>query len=144
MKWYKLAALMLILAITFGYAADEITITYRMSIANGELDAFDTGTVSYKADQDTDPPARIGGMQEVSTNATLITTNALTTLGWGRFWNRSTNTYVTIGLQPVATYYPFIRLKATESCVVRLEPGVDFYAQAETNTSLLQVDILDN
>ena len=144
MKWHKLAALALIIGLPLAHADDEITVTYRLSVSNGELDAFDTGTISYRADQETATPARIGGMQEVSTNATLISTNALSTLGWGRFWNRSTNTYVTVGIQPAATYYPVIRLKPTESCVLRLEPGVNFYAQAETNTSLLQVDILDN
>jgi hypothetical protein len=124
--------------------ANEITVSLRLQNANGALDSYNSGTRTFSVTQNTAAPNRVGGTQAIGTTEEAITVGDLTTEGYALFWNRDATNYVTIGVKPAATYYPCARLKAGETCLLRLEPSVTFYAKADTAAVILQKEILDD
>ena len=124
--------------------ANEITVTTRMTLANGDLDSYDSLTRSQKITQNTASPAHVGGTQSIGTTEEAITVTDLTTEGFARFRNRDATNFLTLGVKPAATYYPLLRLKANEEIVVRMEPSITMYAKADTAACNLERVILDD
>jgi len=57
--------------------------------------------------------------------------------GWARFENLDATNYVELGVVVAATFYPFIKLKATEFCIIRLGSNAPY---AKANTAAVQLD----
>jgi len=124
--------------------ANELKITTSMKLANGDLDSFTVASRTQSITQNTAAPARVDGTQTIGTTEEAIVVTDLTTNGWAYFRNRDATNYVTIGVKPAATYYPVLRLKANEGCVVRLEPAITHYAKADTAAVILERLIIDD
>lgn len=126
------------------YAANEITITYALTLANGDLDSLTIPTRTLQVNQNTVVPVRIGGIQDIGTTEEEVDVTGMTTNGWSVFRNRDATNFVTMGVKPASTYYPMIRLKAGEAAIMRLEPAVAIYAKADTAAVKLEKNVLDD
>lgn len=120
--------------------ANEITVTSQLKVTNGNQD-FDK-RVSITADQ-----SAAGGpapaQQNIGTTHEAIVISELTNLGWALFRNLDSTNYVEIGVDVAAAFYPFVKLLAGESCVVRLSPAIAPYAKANTAAVKLEAYIFE-
>jgi len=125
------------------WAADEIRATAILKIANGEFDltrsannqTFDqTGTSMDYHIQSVGTAA-----QEQVTVISDVSSN-----GWAWFRNITTNTdrSVDVGAQVVngasTNFVPFIRLLASEFCILRLHPTSNIWAKANVGAVNLE------
>jgi len=125
--------------------ANELTVTTSMKLANGNLDSFVISPRTQSITQTTAAPARVDGTQTIGFAAhEALTVTDLTTLGWAYFRNRDATNFVQIGVDVGGTFYPLIRLKNGEGCVVRLDSGATVYAQADTAAVILERCIIDD
>lgn len=122
--------------------ADEITITAKLAASKSNLSvkrelinrkATLAGSVYYNAVQS------IGFAADEA-----IAKGDVGTEGWAYFRNLDGTNFVKIGVKPAATFYPLIRLEAGEPAILRLEPGITIYAQADTGAVALEVMILED
>ena len=122
--------------------ADEITYNVVLSCRNGSFDF--TRSVSNTIDQNTVGGA-VPGTQSIGTTHELVDVLAdLTAEGYFIATNLDTTNFVEIGVDVSATFYPLIRLKAGESSMGRLSPGVAVYAKADTAACQLQFQCLED
>lgn len=121
--------------------ADEITVTLRATVDNGEYhDEFRGGT--FKFDQ-----AAIGAhgpVVSVGTAEEDLTTGDISTLGFLFLKNTDVANYVTYGPKSAGVMVPFGRIKAGEVACVRLEPGITLRWQANTAAVKVQILLLEN
>lgn len=122
--------------------ANEITINLRMSVENGYLvQRFDPSGFSVTMTGTTAD----GAVQSIPTTlaGTLLGVTSVTTCGWSYFRNTDATNYVDIGVQVAGAFYPFVKLKAGEACVLRLGTNAP-YARANTSAVNLQYFILND
>lgn len=107
--------------------ADEIRGTVQLSVTNGALSASqDAPSVATQT-----TPGAIQLVQNIGTASETVAFTGLTAARWVLFQNLGPTNYVDIG--PDSTgIVGLIRLKADESCMFPLKPGVTVKAQANT------------
>lgn len=123
--------------------ADEITINLRLQVNNGFLvHREDPGTLGVTMTGKNGT----GGIQNIvagGTTGETITMGDTGTAGWSYFRNTDTANFVEIGIQVAGTFYPFVKLKSGESCILRLGTNTP-YARSNTATTNLQYFILSD
>lgn len=125
--------------------ANALKITTSMKLENGDLDSFYVPSRTQSITQNTAAPARVDGLQSIGFAAhETIDVTGLTTLGWCYFRNRDATNYVSIGVDVAGTFYPLVKLKAGEGCMLRLDSAATVYAQADTAAVLLERLIIDD
>jgi hypothetical protein len=117
--------------------ANEISFTVSISLRNGSLvDSFTNSTTSA-----TQTNQLISKNVESIGFADSQALNILSTVilpsgpgaGFAVFRNLDATNFVQIGVKPASTFYPFIRLLAGESCLLRLDGTLTaIYAKADT------------
>jgi len=122
--------------------ADEIRVSTGLRAIKG-----DNRVEDIKADR----TYTWGGTHKSANTQTVGTTHEalelaadLGTKGWATLMNLDTINYVTLGIVVSATYYPVIRLKPGERCVLRLEATATLYAKADTAAVALDVLVLED
>lgn len=80
----------------------------------------------------------------VPTSDTALTIGDITTLGYAFFKNLDTTNYIKIGPTSGGAIIPMLRLKAGQSGILPLEPGITVRAQANTATVRLQVKVFES
>ncbi len=68
----------------------------------------------------------------------------ISTLGVSYFQNLDATNYLEIGINSANTFFPVLRLNATESYPFRFAQGITPYARANTATCKLYYKILEN
>ncbi len=115
--------------------ADEVSLSYTLNLNNNNLTYF--ASESFSADQ-----ASLGGpsngVQNIGTSSEAVGITDVTNLGFGKFKNLDQVNFVEVGIEVAATFYPFVKLLAGESCVLRLSPSVTLYARANTGAVNLE------
>lgn len=124
--------------------ANEITINLRLLVENGFLvHKEEPGTQSITMTG----KRGCGGIQNIGTTAVApaeaVAVGDTGTAGWAFFRNTATANYVEIGVFVSSTFYPFVKLKAGESCILRLGTNAP-YALANTAAVDLQYYILSD
>jgi len=117
--------------------AGTINLTCSLRVSNGGFtDGFAPGPVSVA---ETNIGVG-GGSQSIPTTAggtAIAGLGGLTALGYAALENLDATHFVTVGIVVSGTYYPVLKLKAREVAVLRLVPGVTYYAMADTAAVLL-------
>lgn len=109
--------------------ANEYTISMSANVRNGTLvDGFNPDV--YQADQATQLVE--AGVQIIGTTYEQITVGDITSAGPAGFKNLDSTNYVQIGVEVAAAFHPLHRLPAGKSELVWLEPGISYYAKANT------------
>jgi len=125
--------------------ANELKVTTSMKLDNGDLDSFSISSRTQSITQNTAAPARIDGTQTIGNAAhEALAVTDLTTIGWAYLRNRDATNYVSIGVDAGGTFYPVIKLKAGEACVVRFDSAATIYAKADTAAVILERLIIDD
>lgn len=122
--------------------AGEITLNAKIAVIKGSLiQRFDPGTLSLDMSGTTGD----GAIQSIPTTlaGTALDVSALTTAGWSYFCNTDSTNYIEVGVQVSGTFYPFVKLKAGEACVLRLGTNAP-YARANTLAAPLQYFIFND
>ena len=117
-----------------------ITLTEGVSYTNGSL-SFTNPVATQTITQTTQ--GVFTDTQTIATSATAVTTGSNATLGLMILQNLDATNYVDFGSYVTATFYPLVRLKAGESFVFRVKPGLTLYAQANTASVNLQKTIFE-
>ena len=120
--------------------ADEITVNLSLSAKKGYLN-FKESTGNFLVTMNGTTGA--GGIQTIGTTGELLGVTDVGTAGYAFFRNTDTTNFVEIGIQVAGTFYPFVKLKAGESCVLRLGTNTP-YARSNTLTTNLQYFILSD
>lgn len=119
--------------------ADEITLNLKVKYdKNGVVDSR-----TFSDNVDVTGSAMCGGVQTIGTAAEAIAIGDVGTKGYARFLNIDATNYVEIGSDVTGTFYPLIKLKAGESCVVRLS-AVTLHARANTGAVRLDYMIFED
>ncbi|MBT8200072.1 MAG: hypothetical protein KJO36_06110 [Acidimicrobiia bacterium] len=79
-----------------------------------------------------------------TTHETITVSGDMTTEGWCLIKNLDTTNYVEIGRDVGASFYPVMRLRATEFALFRWSPGVTLYAKADTAACVISKVLLDD
>jgi hypothetical protein len=119
--------------------ADEISVTMRLSVTNGQ---WSPGIITVN--NATFDQAAIGaasGVQAVGTSEEELATGDLSTKGWLFLKNLDTTNYIQVGFS--TTVYG-IRLEAGESAMFRTEPAATVYLKANTAACKLQYQWLED
>lgn len=123
--------------------ADEITINLRLQVTKGNLThREDPGVLSVTMTGSNGT----GGIQNIVAGGTAgetLTMGDTGTAGWSFFRNTDSVNFVEIGIQVAGTFYPFVKLKAGESCLLRLGTNTP-YARSNTATTNLQYFIVSD
>jgi hypothetical protein len=121
--------------------ASEITTRVQLTATKGSLSVKrDSGSTvidmsgTHKAAGAMDIPTTAGG--------TAIPLGSVSTAGLSYFRNLDATNYLTIGVVVSATFYPLVKLKAGESCLLRLGTNAP-YALANTATCVLEYEVLE-
>lgn len=124
--------------------ANEITANVGLLATKGNLKVRETNesiqvsmSGSHHSANEQDIPTTAGG-------TALVIAAGVATLGYAKFKNLDSTNYVTIGIVVSATYYPVVKLKATEIALLRLVPGVTYYALANTATVTLEHVVIED
>ena len=105
--------------------ANEITYQFQTLLSNGDL-ADSYASNSQAADQSS--ALLIRNVQNIGTSDEALALGDVTTPGWSVFQNLDDTNFVEIG---VGSFTPFLKLKPTEQCLVRLGTTAP-RAQADT------------
>lgn len=107
--------------------ANEITMTFRQSVTNGN---YSPGTISISnAQVDQAAVGCAEGVQNIGTSEESLSTGDLTTYGWIYLRNLDATNYVQAGF---STGVYGIRLEAGEFATFRTEPAATVYLKANT------------
>ncbi len=68
----------------------------------------------------------------------------ISTLGVSYFQNLDSANFVEVGINSANTFFPFMRLNATESYITRLAQGIIPFARANAGTVKMYYRILEN
>jgi hypothetical protein len=85
-----------------------------------------------------------GEVVSVGTSAQTLPTTGVATLGYALFKNIDATNYVQIGLQSGGVDYWFVRLKAGETAIVRLDQGLTLRAKANTAAVFVSYMVFDD
>lgn len=117
--------------------ANEISVTTKLTLTNvAYKETFDPGVIRVTQ-------SAIGGhapVLSIGTSEEVISAGDVTTLGWLCLQNLDTTNYVEVGPESGGALVGFLRLKAGESAMMRLKPGITIRAQA--NTAAVKVKML--
>jgi len=113
-----------------------ITSTGNLTIAQGNLKRTFVTTRGFDFVSST--PTMAAGVASIgfATHEAIVLQD-VATCGWARFENLDATNYVELGVVVAATFYPFIKLKATEFCIIRLGSNAPY---AKANTAAVQLD----
>jgi hypothetical protein len=118
--------------------ANEITVTVKLSAVKGFLNYRDEpGVQSITMNGSTGS----GGVHTVFTSHGALAIGSVGTAGWAFFRNTDATNFVEIGRDNAGTFIGFVKLKAGESCILRLTTNAP-YARANTASVNLQYYIL--
>lgn len=122
--------------------AEEISITARMSVSNGNL-KLNMGGTTQKFDQTTAKGGNPGTVN-IGTSDEAISLGDISSAGWAYFRNLDTTNYVEIGPTSGGALVPFLRLEAGEEAVLRLTPSVALRGQANTAACNVMIAVLED
>lgn len=108
--------------------ANEITSLLRLNITNGNY--TDSFVASPTITQTTLNAA--SGVQTIGTTAEALSVGDVATLGMLCLTNLDSTNFVTYGMDDAGTMKATGKLKAGESAILRLLPGITFKLQADT------------
>jgi len=121
--------------------ANEITVNQSLQIVHGGFrDPWKSGDVHVTQTNS----GRAALSPTIATSDTTITVPSMTAYGWSRFTNLDDTNYVDVGPTVDAAIAPLIRLYPGESAVLRLVPGIDLRAQADTGAVVLDIVVHEN
>lgn len=107
--------------------ADEITLTWRNDITNGN---YSPGAIMVSNQQiDQTAVGCAEGVQAIGTSEETLSTGDLSTYGWLFLRNLDDTNYVQLGF---STGVYGCRLEAGECAMFRTEPAADMYLKANT------------
>ena len=112
-----------------------ITSTANLTIVQGNLKRAFATTRGFDFVSST--PVMASGVASIGTSHEALPMGDVSTAGWARLENLDATNYVEIGVVVTGTFYPTIKLKATEFCVVRLGTNAPY---ARANTAAVQLD----
>ncbi len=121
--------------------ANEIKVNLSVQVDNGEFSyPFNPGQkqIGQNAQGFHGPIVTVGTTEEV------MPTGDINTLGLLALKNLDAANFVTVGVSTGAAMYPFQRLEAGESSVLRLEPGVILRWKADTGAVKIQQMLHEN
>lgn len=121
--------------------ANEISCRINLSISNGNL--IENINESYSANQSV-ARGPLPGSQLIGTTEEVLVLTDLGTPGVAIFKNLDTANYVQLGLVVAGTFYPFVKLKAGESCLFRVDPTAVIYARADVAPVFLQAKVFSD
>lgn len=116
--------------------ADEITVQLSVQVKNLEFEnTFAPGStkMSQAAQGFHGPVVTVGTTEEV------MPTGDISTLGLLVMKNLDAANFVTVGVSTGGPMYPFERVEAGDSSVMRLEPGVIIRWKADTGAVKMQL-----
>jgi len=114
----------------------DINLTGNLILTKGNLKRTLTTTRGF--DFVATAPTRAAGVASIGFAAhEAIVMGDVSTAGWARFENLDSTNYVQIGIDVGAVFYPFVKLKATEFCFLRLGTNAPY---AKANTAAVQLD----
>lgn len=121
--------------------AQEITSTVSLTATKGFLSV--NRSTSNRIDM-SGTSQYAGGAPSIPTTAggTALVMDSVGTSGLSYFRNLDATNYVEIGVVVSGTFYPFVKLKAGEACVLRLGTNAP-YARANTAAVVLDYTILE-
>jgi len=97
--------------------SNEVSYQFQMLVNNGSMkDQYSSGGLT--ANQAT--AAVLRNVQDILTSATALDLGGVVTPGWAMFQNLDLTNYVELGIYDGGIFYPFIKLKAGEQCMLRL------------------------
>lgn len=118
----------------------DINFTGNLSISKGNLRRqFAT---SRAFDFTSSAPPAACGIASIGTTHEAIAMGDVATAGWARFENLDATNYLEIGIVVAATFYPVVKLKATEFCIFPLGTNAP-YAKSNTAACLLDYEIFE-
>ena len=117
--------------------ADEITLTYKLSLSNGDLKRSKSIS-SKKSDQATKGLA--AGAQTIGTTHEALALGDLTTPRFGHITNLDTSNYVELGVDVSGAFHAFMRLDPGESLPLKLAATAP-YAKANTASVILEYEL---
>ncbi len=123
--------------------ANEIQVSAALSCTNGN---FVLPTIGGGVTSVTQSTLGGGGpgYLSIGTSEEVVAFTDIGTLGYCYIKNLDTTNYVTFGPESGAAMVAVGRLKAGESCVLRLEPGITFRMKANTAAVKVQIICLEN
>lgn len=114
----------------------DINVTGHLILTKGNLKRSFTTTKSF--DFVASAPTMAAGVASIGFAAhEAVPMGDVSTAGWARLENLDSTNYVEIGVEVAATFYPFLKLKAGEFCVIRLGTNAPY---AKANTAAVQLD----
>lgn len=114
----------------------DIAINSTLTISKGGLKRSFSDVAGF--DFVASSPAVAAGVPTIGTSAhEALPMQDVSTAGWARFKNLDSTNYVQIGVDSTGTFIPMLKLKALESCVVRLATNAPY---AKANTASVQLD----
>ena len=119
--------------------ADEISLTMRMSVTNGNYNPGIVSVNNVQVDQAAQGAA--AGVQAIGTSEESLSTGDLSTYGWLFLRNLDTTNYVQVGF---STGVYGIRLEAGEPALFRTEPAATVYLKANTAACNVQYQWLED
>ncbi len=117
----------------------QITFSYEKGSQQHDRSIQGTATV-------TGVPS-VGGVQTIGTTAggeALVVNDVSTNPGFCYFRNLDSTNFCTIGTYVSSVYYPTVKLKAGEFCLLRLVTGLVYRAIADTGNVNLEYYILSD
>lgn len=111
--------------------ANEIYYTLGLQVVNGNL-LLDINDLARTCDMAGTIIAR--DVKSVPTTAagTALDLASISTQGFAHFINLDATNFIEIGVQVSGTFYPFVKLKAGEACLLPLGTSAP-YARADTS-----------
>jgi len=129
-----IAIVVLLNAAIAAWAADEIQISARLKVDNGDFSA-ERQPSTIKVDQTT--LGADSGIQIIGTNWEAVTVGDLSVYGWAQFRNTDTTDSLYLAVVDASTnYHEFAELEAGEPALFRLFTNVTLYAKAASTNSV--------
>lgn len=119
--------------------ANEITTAFTLNYSKNGIE--ESRTLSDEITVSGDD--YIAGTESVGTTEEALEMGDVGTAGWAYFKNIDATNYVELGIVGSGTFYPFAKLKAGESCVLRLGTSTP-YAKANTAACRLEYKIYED
>lgn len=112
--------------------ADEITVSIRLQVAKGSL-GIDKNPGDFTPDMSGSKYAAKVVAVGFAAHEKVFESDDIGTEGWFYMQNTSAANFVTVGVQDGSSnYLPLAKMLPGEASLIRLAPGVDVYAQADT------------
>ena len=118
--------------------ANEIYYTLGLQIVNGNL-LLDINDLARTCDMAGTIVARDVKAVPTTAAGTALDLASISTQGFAHFINLDATNYIEIGVQVSSTFYPFVKLKAGEACLLPLGTSAPF---ARANTASVNLDFV--